>query len=181
MFLVFLSLNFSAQMTVQGPKAKVTEPTTAAYDSLNNYLWNRPEAYVGQRLWLFPKKKTAGSRLGYMDFYKSRRGHYGEHYKPDESSSVTGTPIDAIAGHSFQVMEVYPKEPGRSVQLMKLYDEEAKDTYYYEYSPLYQLEVEYGKKHIDFPFIVYGYMEKTNPAGHIEQNYLFIPKLTKKS
>lgn len=171
-FLSFLSLDLSAQMTVQGPKAKVTEPTTAAYDSLSNYLWDEPEAYVGQRLWLIPKKKIAGGRLGYMDFYQSRKGNYGEHYKPDESYSVTGTPIDAIAGHSFQVMEVYPKEPGRLKQMMKLYDEEAKDICYYEYSPLSQLQVEYGKKHIDFPFIVYGYMEKTKKV-HFGKQYVF--------
>lgn len=171
-FLFLLSLNLSAQMTVQGPKAKVAEPTTAAYDSLSNYLWDKPEAYVGQRLWLIPKKNIAGGRLGYMDFYKSRGGHYGEHYKPDESYSVIGTPIDVIAGHSFQVLEVYPKEPRQQKQVMKLYDEEAKDTCYYEYSPLSVFDVEYGKKHIDFPFIVYGYMEKTKQV-HFGKQYVF--------
>lgn len=170
--LTFLPLILSAQVTIQGPKVRIKETKAAVYDSLSNYLWREPEAYVGQRLWLVPKKKAPGGHIGYLDFYKYRSGHNGEHYKPDMNYVIMGTPIDEIAGHSFQVLEVYPEKAGRSVRIMELYDEESRDTCYYEYSPLSQLDVEYGKKCINFPFIVYGYMEKTKKV-HLGKQYVF--------
>ncbi|RYE12695.1 MAG: hypothetical protein EOP51_31110 [Sphingobacteriales bacterium] len=154
---------------------------TVGYDSLTNFLGDKPHPYIGEVLYL--KGKPAFQRNeGYENFvidYKIDKLKKDNVY---QCCDYYNAKYDALHGHSFKVTAVLPHPkavskpyPYASLFFLQLQDVVNNQTCYYEYDT---------KLASKFPFTVVGYYEKIK-NNSIGNNYVFknaeVRKLTGKN
>ena len=155
---IFLFLFFSiffnsfAQITFT-PVAPKQDSRIEEYDSLKNFLGDDFMAYVGQELYLLPRKaylREYGYRGFVIDPYK------GEHLKSNTFRCCDdyNSKYESMEGLYFDVLSVIqdPNKPyDNSSVFLKLRVKNTSEVVYYKYNVEFALE---------FPFLVMGYLEK---------------------
>ena len=142
-----------SQVKIQDVKRETSLQIRPQFDSTKNFLHENVESYIGQTLWLKPKKEEF-QKFGYANFYieKGVNLYSKTYFQPTKHSSVT--PHDSIANHVFYVKDVYKQKhhlyPTRDIYMLELEDKKRGNFVFY----LYDTNDEH-----QFPFIVNGYVE----------------------
>ena len=140
-----------------------------AYDSLKNFLGEKPSGYLGQELYL-PGMADILRQYGYehfvLDYTKPTLANRDNVYKCCDGFN---SKYADLAGKYFTVVDI-TRHPDASKNALlygkkyyfKLVEKESKDTVYYEYD---------GEYESSFPFITVGYFMKLKPR-HLGEQYV---------
>ncbi|HEX8547469.1 MAG TPA: hypothetical protein VF691_10945 [Cytophagaceae bacterium] len=155
-FFFYCSHLGSCQVTTLNAEKKAN---SIRYDSLTNYLADKPHGYIGQELYVLPKNKSVQEK-GYQGFildpnikYSNGKMEKSNIYKCCQA--VENSIYEELSEKYFKVLDVVKGNPDLSYHgyFLKLKSKSSGDIVYYRYFPQ-------DTRPSGYPFLVRGYFEK---------------------
>ncbi len=148
--LTLLVFNYShSQITVTKSAVESTKPNEP-YDRLINFLGVDYHKYIGQELYLVPKRESLRNS-GYEGFFINYKKKTNEESNKYNCCSGLNSMHEGLAGAYFIVKDIIEPTSENKYIFFNLYRKDTEETIYYKYNPKYES---------NFPFLVVIFIQK---------------------